>query len=90
MWRDIAITNKKNIADALLKLEQRLAHIRENLDSRELADGIRARAQTPQEFASESDFTTGAQRDEGKLNVHGRLAMARVRDVQDLTALCLM
>jgi prephenate dehydrogenase len=37
MWRDIAITNKKNIGDALLKLEQRLAHIRENLDSRELA-----------------------------------------------------
>jgi prephenate dehydrogenase len=37
MWRDIAITNKKNISDALLKLEQRLAHIRENLDSRELA-----------------------------------------------------
>jgi prephenate dehydrogenase len=37
MWRDIAITNKTNIADALLKLEQRLAHIRENLDSRELA-----------------------------------------------------
>ena len=37
MWRDIAITNKKNIADALHKLEQRLAHIRENLDSRELA-----------------------------------------------------
>jgi len=37
MWRDIAITNKTNISDALLKLEQRLAHIRENLDSRELA-----------------------------------------------------
>ena len=37
MWRDVAITNKKNISDALLKLEQRLAHIRENLDSRELA-----------------------------------------------------
>jgi prephenate dehydrogenase len=37
MWRDIAITNKKNIQNALLKLEQRLAHIRENLDSRELA-----------------------------------------------------
>lgn len=37
MWRDIAITNKKNIADALHKLEQRLAHIRENLDTRELA-----------------------------------------------------
>lgn len=37
MWRDVAITNKKNLGDALLKLEQRLAHIRENLDSRELA-----------------------------------------------------
>jgi prephenate dehydrogenase len=38
MWRDIAITNKKNIGDALLKLEQRLAHIRENLDSKQLAE----------------------------------------------------
>lgn len=37
MWRDIALTNKKNIHDALLALEQRLAHIRENLDTRELA-----------------------------------------------------
>jgi prephenate dehydrogenase len=37
MWRDIALTNKKNIAQALHKLEQRLAHIRENLDSKELA-----------------------------------------------------
>jgi prephenate dehydrogenase len=36
MWRDVAITNRKNISDALQKLEQRLAHIRENLDSREL------------------------------------------------------
>jgi prephenate dehydrogenase len=37
MWRDIALTNKKSIRDALQKLEQRLAHIRENLDTRELA-----------------------------------------------------
>jgi prephenate dehydrogenase len=36
MWRDIAITNRKNLREALQKLEQRLAHIRENLDSREL------------------------------------------------------
>ena len=36
MWRDIAITNKEQIADALLKLEQELAHLRENLDTREL------------------------------------------------------
>jgi prephenate dehydrogenase len=38
MWRDIAVTNKRNIADALAKLEQRLAHIRENLDSKQLAE----------------------------------------------------
>lgn len=37
MWRDIALTNKKNLHDAIFKLEQRLAHIRENLDTRELA-----------------------------------------------------
>jgi prephenate dehydrogenase len=36
MWRDVGITNRKNISDVLQKLEQRLAHIRENLDSREL------------------------------------------------------
>jgi prephenate dehydrogenase len=38
MWRDIAITNKKNIEDALFKVEQRLAHIRENLSTRQLAE----------------------------------------------------
>ncbi|MBZ5573698.1 MAG: prephenate dehydrogenase/arogenate dehydrogenase family protein [Acidobacteriia bacterium] len=37
MWRDIALTNKPHLQDALLKLEQRLTHIRENLDTRELA-----------------------------------------------------
>ena len=37
MWRDIALTNKTNIRNALLKLEQHLAHIRENLDTKELA-----------------------------------------------------
>lgn len=37
MWRDIALTNKTNIRNALVKLEQHLAHIRENLDTRELA-----------------------------------------------------
>jgi prephenate dehydrogenase len=36
MWRDIALTNKEQIAGALLKLEQQLTHIRENLDTREL------------------------------------------------------
>jgi prephenate dehydrogenase len=38
MWRDIAISNKKNLADALFKVEQRIAHIRENLTTRALAE----------------------------------------------------
>ena len=38
MWRDVAITNKGNLENALLKLEQRLAHIRENLTSKQLAE----------------------------------------------------
>lgn len=37
MWRDVAISNKKNLETALCKVEQRLAHIRENLATRELA-----------------------------------------------------
>jgi prephenate dehydrogenase len=36
MWRDVALTNTKNIEDALARLEQRLAHIRENLRTPEL------------------------------------------------------
>ena len=38
MWRDVAISNQKNLADALWKVEQRLAHIRENLATRQLAE----------------------------------------------------
>jgi prephenate dehydrogenase len=38
MWRDIALTNAENIQDALLELEQRLAHIRESLRTRGLAE----------------------------------------------------
>jgi len=38
MWRDIALTNTKNIQDALLKVEQKLAHIRENLRTRGLEE----------------------------------------------------
>jgi prephenate dehydrogenase len=38
MWRDIAISNKNNLEDALFKVEQRLAHIRENLSTRALAE----------------------------------------------------
>jgi prephenate dehydrogenase len=38
MWRDVAISNKNNLEDALWKVEQRLAHIRENLTTRQLAE----------------------------------------------------
>ena len=38
MWRDIAISNRKNLESALWKVEQRLAHIRENLATRQLAE----------------------------------------------------
>lgn len=38
MWRDIAHTNSEAIERALLKLEQRLAHIRENLRTPELRE----------------------------------------------------
>jgi prephenate dehydrogenase len=54
MWRDIALTNATNIEAALLHLEQRLAHLRENLRSPEL------RA----EFERANSFTTKTQRHE--------------------------
>ncbi len=38
MWRDIALTNTGNIQEALFRLEQRLAHIRDNLKTRALED----------------------------------------------------
>ena len=38
MWRDVAHTNTQNLQEALLHLEQRLAHIRENLRSPALRD----------------------------------------------------
>jgi prephenate dehydrogenase len=38
MWRDVAMTNTKPLAATLLALEQRLAHIRENLKTPELRD----------------------------------------------------
>ena len=38
MWRDIALTNSGNIEEALLRLEQKLAHIRENLKTRGLEE----------------------------------------------------
>jgi prephenate dehydrogenase len=38
MWRDVAMTNTEPIAETLHALEQRLAHVRENLRTPELRD----------------------------------------------------
>src|SRR5271168_636762 len=38
MWRDVAHTNEEAIADALLSMEQRVAHLRENLKAAELRE----------------------------------------------------
>jgi prephenate dehydrogenase len=38
MWRDVAHTNTEAVAEAILALEQRLAHLRENLKTPELRD----------------------------------------------------
>jgi len=38
MWRDVAHTNTEAVAASLLALEQRLAHLRENLKTPELRD----------------------------------------------------
>ncbi|MDP9266944.1 MAG: prephenate dehydrogenase/arogenate dehydrogenase family protein [Acidobacteriota bacterium] len=46
MWRDIALTNTANIEQALAALEQKLAHIRENLRTRELEEEFRRGAET--------------------------------------------
>ncbi len=42
MWRDVALTNTGPIAATLLAVEQRLAHLRENLKTPELREEFRA------------------------------------------------
>ncbi len=46
IWRDIGLTNADNIARALERLEQRLAHIRTLLRSRDLAEEFEKAQQT--------------------------------------------
>jgi prephenate dehydrogenase len=41
MWRDIALSNTEPIAQTLHALEQRLAHVRENLRTPELKEEFR-------------------------------------------------
>jgi prephenate dehydrogenase len=58
MWRDIAISNKNNLADALLKVEQRLAHIRENLTTKQLAEEFEVAHLLKKSVGKESTTTT--------------------------------
>jgi prephenate dehydrogenase len=41
MWRDVAMTNTQPLAATLYALEQRLAHLRENLKTPELREEFR-------------------------------------------------
>ncbi len=38
MWRDIAITNSQNLEEVMLRFEQQLTHLRENLRGPELRE----------------------------------------------------
>ena len=38
MWRDIALTNSQNLEEVLMRFEQQLAHMRENLRGPELRE----------------------------------------------------
>jgi prephenate dehydrogenase len=38
MWRDIALTNTENLADVMLRFEQQMTHLRENLRGPELRE----------------------------------------------------
>jgi prephenate dehydrogenase len=49
MWRDVAFTNAQHVKETLLALEQRLAHLRENLDG----PGLR------EEFEHANEFRLG-------------------------------
>jgi prephenate dehydrogenase len=54
MWRDIAATNTEAIQAALHALEQRLAHLRENLRTPELRDEFEQANRFRREFGQGS------------------------------------
>ncbi len=51
MWRDIAMTNTGNIEDALLRFEQQLAELRENLRG----PGLREMFESANQFGKDRD-----------------------------------
>ena len=51
MWRDIALTNSKNLEEAMLSFEQQLAHLRENLSG----PGLRQAFESANKFGRKRD-----------------------------------
>ena len=51
MWRDIAMTNTENLEDALMRYEQQLAHLRENLRG----PGLREMFEEANQFGKSGD-----------------------------------
>ena len=51
MWRDIALTNSKNLEEAMLSFEQQLAHLRENLSG----PGLRQAFESANQFGRKQD-----------------------------------
>jgi prephenate dehydrogenase len=59
MWRDIALTNSHNLEDVLLRFEQKLAHLRENLrgpELRELFESANLFGREPTRSESDSEL----------------------------------
>ena len=55
MWRDIALTNSQNLDEALLRFEQQLAHLRENLRGPALRELFESANQFGQEQTTQYD-----------------------------------
>ncbi|MGA9566959.1 MAG: prephenate dehydrogenase/arogenate dehydrogenase family protein [Candidatus Korobacteraceae bacterium] len=51
MWRDIALTNSENIADVMLRFEQQMTHLRENLRG----PGLREMFERANKFGPQND-----------------------------------
>ena len=51
MWRDIALTNSQNLEDVMLRFEQQLTHLRENLRG----PGLREMFESANRFGRKKD-----------------------------------
>jgi prephenate dehydrogenase len=61
MWRDIALTNSQNLEEVLLRFEQQLAHLRENLRGPALRDMFESANQFGRKQTTRRDDVAGKQ-----------------------------